>query len=204
MKAIKTLVAITAMLMFVCVACETDPQDEDLNPGQDIYEPDPDTSDEDTYEPPECEAPLVLRKMDGLEMCVCPDDLVQLELNGVVECVTEEFHFYATEVLTGTWIRVEPDDQKKMDDVAAYHISYAPNMKEKCPTTNFITGLFGPVNTLCLESDLSLSLCKNDATPCDGEKILGEISKSDNEYYVNFTTSNDLGDQDWSYKKISE
>ena len=132
----------------------------------------------------------------------CAEGYAALYINDVEECVEESFAQVVTDIDGMVFVR-EVDDKEFA--IAVRHISFADFDVDACPdSTYFITNL-KPMNTVCLEDDLSLSLCKNDASLCGGEQVTeGSIhfNSTDSTYSINYLTVWSDGQQQFKYNQL--
>jgi hypothetical protein len=120
----------------------------------------------------------------------CDGETVALTVDDVTECVPPEFRLYATEVIPGaSW---HEDTYQLNVETEIHHLAYFPEgQRELCPTAKFAIQGFSPLDFLCFEADLSLTLCAGDISTCVQRQHPfvkdARLSKNGNDYYADFT-----------------
>ncbi len=126
---------------------------------------------------------------------VCPTGQALLELDGASECVDKVFADTVNAINGRQFVAVVPDDGTVADCEVHFTANGHPVAQELCAGVKYYINTFSPVSVLCLEDDLSFSLCKNTNNVCnDGRQIRnGKLEVEDSKFYVNFDSPNDVG-----------
>jgi hypothetical protein len=194
MKTLKTLALLALVLGFIAacggttdgdttdqdvVGQETDTTNPDVTPDEtdgDAVDPDvvPDETGDDNTE---------------TEVSTCEAGQVPLTLDDVTECVSENFAFYATEVLTGTWVQTIPNSQEEVQ-IEVHRVSSSPFATAGCPGFGYYVQGFDGAIQMCLGEDLSLSMCASNPAQCLTEYgwmvPTGQVTTTDDQYFANF------------------
>ena len=113
----------------------------------------------------------------------CDDGLVELERDGVTECVSADFA-EAVEHLDGLELmQTEPNSGSVTITLEFHHVSDFDVAMIQCEGFSkfFIQGLAGAVKTACVDETLALSMCENDTTFCGSGTLTGQITYSKSE-----------------------
>jgi len=111
----------------------------------------------------------------------CEGDLVELERDGVTECVSPKFA-EAVEHLDGLELmQTEPNSGSVTITLEFHHVSDFDVAMTQCEGFSkfFVQGLSGVIRSACVDENLNLSMCEVDPTICGhGATLTGQITYS--------------------------